>query len=76
MIRISGGDSPSLFYFPLLFNSPDLNADLVVNLTDVVEFAEDFFDADYEFRSDLYFDWAVNLSDLSEMAGAIGTACH
>lgn len=75
VIRISGGDSPGFFYFPLRFNSPDLNADLVVNLTDVVEFAEDFFDADYEFRSDLHFDFAVNLSDLSEMAGAIGTAC-
>jgi len=75
VIRISGGDSPSLFSFPLQFNSPDLNADLMVNLTDVVEFAEDFFDADYEFRSDLHFDFVVNLSDLSEMAGAIGTAC-
>ena len=59
----------------LNFNSPDLNADLVVNLTDISEFAQDFYGSQYAFRSDLHFDYVVNLSDLAVMSGAIGKSC-
>jgi hypothetical protein len=75
LIRLGTGDSPVGFGLPLYFNSPDLNADLVVNLTDVAEFAGDFFSTTYEFRSDLHFDQVVNLSDLAAMTGTVGTAC-
>ncbi|MEN8005816.1 MAG: hypothetical protein ABFS42_02330 [Candidatus Krumholzibacteriota bacterium] len=59
---------------PLSYNSPDINADRVVNLTDVQMFTLDFFTG-YDFRSDFYRDGVVNLSDLPALAYAIGAAC-
>jgi hypothetical protein len=56
------------------FNSPDLDGSGAVNLTDVQIFAGDFFGA-YAFRSDLYYDSIVNLSDLPLLAAAIGASC-
>ena len=56
-------------------NSPDLDGSGAVNLTDVQIFAGDFFDVAYNFRSDLFFDATVNLSDLPLLAAAIGAAC-
>ena len=56
-------------------NSPDLDGSGAVNLTDVQIFAGDFFDVAYNFRSDLFFDAVVNLSDLPLLAAAIGAAC-
>lgn len=58
----------------ILANSPDINADLMVNLTDVAIFAGDFFGA-YAFRSDLFWDEAVNLSDVPVLAASIGEVC-
>ena len=60
--------------FDFLFNSPDLNCDRVVNLTDVVLFAEDFYGA-YAYRSDFYWDGMLNLSDVASLAGHITHAC-
>jgi hypothetical protein len=59
------------------FNSPDVNGDLVVNLTDVQLFAGDFFGVGYGFRSDLFVDNVVYLSDLPRLATAraAGAAC-
>ena len=54
----------------LNFNSPDVNGNLVVNVTDVQLFAEDFFGVGYGFRSDFFFDGIVNLSDLPRLATA------
>jgi hypothetical protein len=56
------------------FNSPDIDGSGAVNLTDVQLFAGDFFGA-YSFRSDLFYDSVVNLSDLPLLAAAIGAAC-
>lgn len=56
------------------FNSPDINGDLTVNLTDVQIFSADFFAADL-FRSDFYRDGVVNLSDLPPLAAAVGINC-
>ncbi len=56
------------------FNSPDINGDNVVNLTDVIEFAGDYYGA-YAYRSDFYFDSAVNLSDIVLLAQGMGAAC-
>jgi len=58
----------------LCFNSPDINGDLRVDLTDMQLFAVDFFSS-YDFRSDFHRDGIVNLSDLPPMALAIGVAC-
>ncbi len=54
----------------LMFNSPDLNGDLLVNLSDVVLFARDF-SGPYNYRSDLYWDGEVNLDDLVYFARAM-----
>ncbi len=58
----------------LSFNSPDINGDLIVNLTDVAMFAMDFFGG-YQFRSDLFRDGQINLQDLATFAQAYGTTC-
>jgi len=58
----------------LSFNSPDINGDLRVDLTDMQLFAVDFFSS-YDFRSDFHRDGIVNLSDIPPMALAIGVAC-
>ncbi len=58
------------------YNSPDLDGSGAVNLTDVQLFAGDFTTpATYDFRSDLFFDAIVNLSDLPLLAAAIGASC-
>ena len=56
------------------FNSPDINGDLLVNLTDVQTFTADYYGG-YLFRSDFHRDGIVNLSDLAPLAYAIGAAC-
>lgn len=58
----------------LAVNSPDIDGDLVVNITDVALFAGDFF-GNYNFRSDLVPDGVVNLSDLTPLAAAISASC-
>ena len=55
-------------------NSPDINGDLAVNLTDVAIFAADFFGG-YRFASDLFWDGAINLSDIPILAAAVGDVC-
>jgi hypothetical protein len=57
------------------FNSPDINGDGTVNLTDVPLFAGDFYGGPYAFRSDFHFDGGVNLSDLVHMAQGLGSSC-
>jgi len=56
---------------PIYVNSPDLNGDLAVNLSDIPIFASDFFGS-YNYRSDLHYDGIINLSDLSRMAQSMG----
>jgi hypothetical protein len=57
------------------FNSPDINGDRVVNLTDVPMFATDFYSSVYMFRSDFFYDGTVNLSDVVQMAEGLGSSC-
>ena len=57
------------------FNSPDINGDRVVNLTDVPSFATDFYGSAYMFRSDFHYDGTVNLSDVVLMAQGLGADC-
>lgn len=58
----------------LSFNSPDINGDRTVNLSDVQLFTMDFYSGE-NFRSDFYRDGIVNLSDLPRMAEAVGANC-
>lgn len=62
-------------YLPLWINSPDIDGDLEVNLSDVQLFAEDFFGA-YAYRSDLSYDGVINLSDLSRLAQHLEADCN
>ena len=56
------------------FNSPDLDGSGHVNLMEVSEFAEDFFNG-FTFRSDLYRDGALDLSDLVVLTQYFGVSC-
>jgi hypothetical protein len=58
----------------MLFNSPDENCDKIVNLTDVVLFAGDYYGS-YNYRSDFYWDGVLNLSDIVLLAQNLQTAC-
>jgi len=57
-----------------LFNSPDLNGDLVVNLSDIILFARIYW-GEYSYAADFYWDGQVNLSDLAMMIGTRGRTC-
>jgi len=67
------GGSPN----PLLnlnYNSADMNGDQVVNLTDVVLFA-DYYGGTYGYCADFYWDGVINLSDLVLFAPHLGHIC-
>lgn len=64
--------------YPVLgfhFNSPDINGDLQVNLSDVALFGQDYWGGTYQFRSDFHYDGAINLQDLAIMAEGLGASC-
>jgi hypothetical protein len=65
-------------YFPgsdlFHFNSPDINGDLQVNLSDIAIFAGDFFGA-YNYRSDFFWDGVLNLADIGFLAQGVGASC-
>lgn len=58
----------------LRFTSPDLDGNLVVNLSDGGLFTQDLFGT-YAERSDLNWDGVINISDVGVMAAAMGTDC-
>jgi hypothetical protein len=62
-------------YLPMWVNSPDIDGDLEVNLSDVQLFAVDFYGA-YAYRSDLAYDGVINLSDLGRLAQHMGADCN
>jgi hypothetical protein len=74
IIVVSG--TPGIWppYLPLQFNSPDLDADLDVDLSDLAIFAGDYFGG-YRYRSDFARDGVLNLIDLVRMAAAYGAGC-
>lgn len=59
---------------PISYNSPDINGDLRVDLSDISIFAFDYFGA-YDYRSDFNYDGVLNLTDLAMFAPEIGAAC-
>lgn len=68
-VPVSGG-----MPLPLRFNSPDLNGDRVVTLTDVALFAGAYYAA-YDFAADLQADGLNNLADIAVMARGLGADC-
>lgn len=56
-------------------NSPDINCNLAVNLSDLSLYAQDVFGGVYKYRSDFYYDGNLNLSDLVLMAQGAGAVC-
>jgi hypothetical protein len=59
----------------IIYNSPDINGDLVVNLIDVSLFAEDYFGEGFWFRSDFEYDGVANLADIAKLSQAMGATC-
>ncbi len=55
-------------------NSPDVNGDLEVNLSDLATFAQGFFGS-YSFSLDYYWDGVLNLHDLARFAQHFGHTC-
>lgn len=57
-------------------NSPDITRDLVVDLGDIGDFADDFINVNpNEFRSDFVFDNVLDLADIGEFAIHNGESC-
>ena len=57
------------------FNSPDLDANGSVDMSDVVIFAGDYH-GEYHYRSDFIWDGVIDLSDVVVMAAALGRGCQ
>jgi hypothetical protein len=58
---------------PIRVNSPDINGDLAVDLTDITLFAQDI--GAYHYRSDLHWDGVIDLADIVFFAQGIGAVC-
>jgi len=58
----------------IYFNSPDINGDLMVSLSDNGMFTMDLYGS-YSYRSDFNFDGVINLSDLGIFSGSYGISC-
>lgn len=78
-LRVFLAGQPIAQALPIRVVSPDVNADRVVNVSDVGTFAGDFSAAattgTVAFRSDLNFDGVINISDIGIMAQHIGEVC-
>jgi hypothetical protein len=71
---VNGLIVPMPLSLDIAINSPDINGDLQVNLSDVVAFTQDYFGA-YNYRSDFFWDGVLNLSDVARMAQGMGAIC-
>jgi hypothetical protein len=58
----------------ILFNSPDIDGNLAVNLSDTVLYAQNATGS-YSYRSDFFFDNVINLSDTVLYAQGLGAVC-
>lgn len=72
-VYVAGAPLQSSPGLDISFNSADITGDLVVNLLDLVLFAQDV--GGTSFRSDFYHDGVVNLSDIVRVTAAIGNSC-
>ncbi len=58
----------------IVVNSPDLDGDGRVSISDIPPFADDYYGA-YAFRSDFQWDGVINLSDVARFAASLGELC-
>jgi len=65
-------DIPAL---PLAFNSPDIDANGRVNLTDIAIFCADMEASDTPYRSDLVWDGVIDISDIAVFTSFVGATC-
>jgi len=75
LVIVNGAAVTNTAGFNLHFNSPDIDGNRVVNLTDIPLFAQDFHGGQYRYRSDIYYDGVINLSDVVIMGQARGRGC-
>lgn len=74
-LRLLIGGMPVDGLLPFRVVSPDLNADRIVNLADVAEFAAAYTSGAVPFEADLSFDGVMNLTDVAAFAAAVGETC-
>jgi len=74
VVWVNGDAINNLPLAHLKYNSPDMNCDLVVNLTDIVFFSQVYYGA-YDYCADFYWDGAINLSDIVFLAQHNSHAC-
>jgi hypothetical protein len=76
-VFINGDELTTAGYAGLALNhnTPDINADGVVNLSDTGFFASDLFVGPYNYRSDYNADGTINLTDAGFIGTNIGSAC-
>jgi hypothetical protein len=59
----------------IVLNSPDINGDLKVDLSDTVLFVSRYQSGEYDYAVDYSYDGVVNLSDLVLYSQALNSAC-
>jgi hypothetical protein len=79
VLRVVVGGVPEEFLaHRILINSPDMNGDLVVNLSDTILFTSKYTDSylgGYDYAVDFKYDGVINLSDLVVYAQSLNTTC-
>jgi len=74
LVVVVNGDALTQAPLNFKFNSPDMSGDLVVNLTDVINFTGVYYGA-YDYSADFYWDLTINLSDIVLLAQGLGSEC-
>jgi hypothetical protein len=74
-VMVNGEALTSNAGLALWHNSPDINGDGIVNLSDVPLFASDYLGGLDPFRADYQYDGVVNLSDVVKVSQAFGSQC-
>jgi hypothetical protein len=75
LVVINGSALTSSSGLVLWHNSSDLSGDGSADLSDIGEFATDFFGGVYSFRADLSYDALVDLGDIGVLASGVGAVC-
>jgi len=75
LMVLIGGCPPLQDGLDIAVNTPDIDANWVVDLIDVTLFAIDILNQTGDYRSDFWWDGVINLSDLALFAQGYGTAC-
>jgi len=72
---VVNGSPLSASRLDIQINSPDLDGDLDVDLTDVVIFVQSYFSGNDDYAVDFHCDGSINLSDLVVMASHVNVTC-